>query len=54
MDLRYFNQTGYRDGPVTHQSLDAVADGHVADHLRALLVAHGVLAVRHEQLAQIE
>ncbi|MFC5786841.1 hypothetical protein [Streptomyces aureus] len=41
-------------GPVTHQTLDTVADGHVADHLRALLVAHGVLAVRDEQLAQIE
>ncbi|MFF7337389.1 hypothetical protein ACFZAT_08605 [Streptomyces sp. NPDC008163] len=41
-------------GPVTHQSLDTVADGHVADHLRALFVAHGVLAVRDEQLARIE
>ncbi|MDP9685716.1 MULTISPECIES: hypothetical protein [Streptomyces] len=41
-------------GPVTHQSLDAVADGHVADHLRALLVPHGVLVVRDEHLARIE
>ncbi|MFD9069099.1 hypothetical protein [Streptomyces lasiicapitis] len=41
-------------GPVTHQSLDAVADGHVVDHLRALLVAHGVLAARDEHLARIE
>ncbi|MEV6423707.1 hypothetical protein [Streptomyces sp. NPDC051662] len=41
-------------GPLTHQSLDAVADGHMADQLRALLVAHGILAARDEHLARIE
>ncbi|MEU9945004.1 hypothetical protein [Streptomyces lavendulae] len=41
-------------GPVTHASLDAFADEVMADHLRALLVAHGVLAVRDEHLARIE
>ncbi|MFE0128022.1 hypothetical protein, partial [Streptomyces parvus] len=41
-------------GPVTHESLDALTDEAMAEHLRALLVAHGVLAVRDEHLARIE
>ncbi|MEV6730725.1 hypothetical protein [Streptomyces sp. NPDC051364] len=41
-------------GPVTHQSLDAAAEGQVADHLRALLVASGALPARDEHLARIE
>ncbi|MGP3684610.1 hypothetical protein ACTVZO_07840 [Streptomyces sp. IBSNAI002] len=41
-------------GPVTHETLDAVASSTVADHLRALLVAGGVLPSRDEHLARIE
>ncbi|MGP3756898.1 hypothetical protein [Streptomyces sp. IBSNAI001] len=41
-------------GPVTHESLDVFADEAMAEHLRALLVAHDLLAVRDEHLARIE
>ncbi|MFD4257632.1 hypothetical protein ACFWR9_08365 [Streptomyces sp. NPDC058534] len=49
-----FRTLATASGPVTHASLDAFADEAMAEHLRALLVAHGVLAVRDEHLARIE
>ncbi|MCX5308986.1 hypothetical protein OG304_37015 [Streptomyces sp. NBC_00160] len=49
-----FRKLAAGTGPVTHEALDAVADGTVADHLRALLVAGGALPDRDEHLARLE
>jgi hypothetical protein len=40
--------------PVTHQVLDQLAPAADADHLRAILVDHGVLAPRDERLIGLE
>ncbi|WP_037607575.1 hypothetical protein [Streptacidiphilus rugosus] len=40
--------------PITHEALDAAPSERAARHLRAILVAHGVLPERDEQLAALE
>jgi hypothetical protein len=40
--------------PVSHDSLDRLEPGKVLEHLRAMLVATGVLPARDEQMARLE
>jgi hypothetical protein len=42
------------DGPITHEALDGLQPPPAVRHMRAILVAHGVLPERDEHLATLE